>query len=62
VLDAPPAAPLALLTHLAKAGVQLPILMARSRHTSLATLAVYACPSFEAVAAATARLDPDRRR
>ena len=50
------------LTHLAEGGVQLPILMAKSRHTSLATLGVYARPSFEAVAAATAGLDPDRRR
>ena len=47
------------LTHLAEAGVQLPILMAKSRHTSLA---VYAQPTFDAVAAATAALDPDRRR
>src|SRR5664280_1910209 len=32
------------LTHLAEAGVQLPILMAKSRHTSLISLAVYAQP------------------
>ena len=49
------------LTHLAEAGVRLPILMAKSRHTSLISLAVYAQPTFDAVAAATAALDPDRR-
>ena len=49
------------LTHLAEAGVQLPLLMAKSRHTSLASLAVYAKPTFDAVAAATAALDPHRR-
>ena len=49
------------LTHLAEAGVQLPILMAKSRHTSLISLAVYAQPTFVAAAAATAALDPDRR-
>ena len=47
--------------HLAEAGVQLPILMAKSRHNSLISLAVYAQPTFDAVAAATAALDPDRR-
>ena len=46
------------LTHLAEADVQLPMLMAKSRHTSLA---IYAKPTFDAVAAATAALDPDRR-
>ena len=51
------------LTHLAKAGVGLPLLMTKSRHTSLlASLAIYAKPTFDAVAAATAALDPDRRR
>jgi hypothetical protein len=35
--------------------------MAKSRHTSLTSLAVYAQPTFDAVAAATAALDPDRR-
>jgi len=49
------------LTHLAEAGVQLPILMAKSRHTSLTSLAVYAQPTFAAAAATTAALDPDRR-
>jgi hypothetical protein len=34
----------------------------RTRHTSLASLAIYAKPTFDAVAAATAALDPDRRR
>ena len=46
------------LTHLAEAGVGLPMLMTKSRHTSLASLAIYAKPTFDAVAAA---LDPDRR-
>jgi len=50
------------LTHLAEAGVGLPMLMTKSRHTSLASLAIYAKPTFDAVAAATAALDPDRRR
>jgi hypothetical protein len=36
--------------------------MAKSRHTSLTSLAVYAKPTFEAVAQATAALDPHRRR
>ena len=50
------------LTHLAESGVQLPILMGKSRHTSLTSLGVYAKPTFDAVAAVTAALDPDRRR
>jgi integrase len=50
------------LTHLAEAGVGLPMLMTKSRHTSLASLAIYAKPTFDAVAATTAALDPDRRR
>ena len=49
------------LTHLAEAGVALPLLMTKSRHTSLTSLAVYARPTFEAVAKATAALDPARR-
>lgn len=49
------------LTHLAEAGVALPLLMTKSRHASLTSLAVYAKPTFDAVAAATAALDPDRR-
>lgn len=36
--------------------------LAKSRHTSITSLAVYAKPTFDAVAAATAALDPDRRR
>ncbi len=50
------------LTHLAEAGVDLPILMAKSRHSSVRTLSIYARPTFDAVAEATARLDPARRR
>ena len=50
------------LTHLAEAGIALPILMAKSRHTSLSSLGIYAKPTFDAVAAATAAIDPDRRR
>jgi integrase len=50
------------LTHLAEAGIALPLLMAKSRHTSLTSLAVYAKPTFEAVAKATAALDPHQRR
>jgi integrase len=50
------------LTHLAESGVQLPIIMSKSRHTSLASLAIYVKPTFDAVATATAALDPERRR
>src|SRR5664280_1379225 len=50
------------LTHPAEAGVGLPMLMTKIRHPSLASLAIYAKPTFNAVAAATAALDPDRRR
>jgi len=50
------------LTHLAEQGIQLPMLITKSRHTSLSSLAIYAQPTFDAVAAATAALDPDRRR
>ena len=50
------------LTHLAEAGIQLPLLTTKSRHTTLNSLAIYAKPTFDAVAAATAALDPDRRR
>jgi len=46
---------------LAEAGIALPILMAKSRHTSLSSLRIYAKPTFDAVAAATAAIDPDRR-
>jgi len=48
------------LTHLAESGIQL--LMGKSRHTSLTSLAIYTKPTFDAVAAATAALDPDRRQ
>jgi site-specific recombinase XerD len=50
------------LTILAEQGIQLPILLAKSRHTSLTSLQIYAQPTFDAVAAATAAVDPDRRR
>ena len=50
------------LTHLAESGVQVPLLMAKSRHASIRTLGLYAKPTFDAVAAATARLDPAARR
>lgn len=36
--------------------------MTKSRHTSLTSLAIYAKPTFDAVAAATAALDLGRRR
>jgi integrase len=49
------------LTHLAEAGIALPLLMAKSRHTSLSSLGIYAKPTFDAVAASTAAIDPDRR-
>jgi site-specific recombinase XerD len=49
------------LTHLAETGIQLPMLMTKSRHTSPTSLAIYAKPTFNAVAAATAALDPARR-
>jgi hypothetical protein len=38
------------------------MLMTKSRHTSLASLAIYAKPTFDAVAAAAAALNPDRRQ
>lgn len=50
------------LTHLAEANVGLPLLMAKSRHTSLRSLQRYARPGPEAVAALTAAHDPARRR
>jgi integrase len=50
------------ITHLAEAGVNLPLLMAKSRHTSLRSLQRYARPGPEAVAALTAEHDPARRR
>jgi integrase len=50
------------LTHLAEAGVTGPLLMAKSRHGSVKALAIYANPTFGAVAGTTARLDRARRR
>lgn len=50
------------ITHLAEAGVPLPLLMAESRHASLRTLQRYARPSVDAVAALTAAHDPAARR
>ena len=50
------------LTHLAEQNVSLPLLMAKSRHTSLRSLQRYARPSADAVAALTAAHDRDRRR
>jgi integrase/recombinase XerD len=50
------------LTHLAEADVQLPLLMAKSRHRSLRTLQRYARPGPDAVAALTAAHDLGRRR
>jgi len=50
------------LTHLAEAGVNLPLLMAKSGHENLRSLQRYARPSAEAVAAMTAVHDPGRRR
>jgi len=50
------------LTHLAEVDVQLPLLMAKSRHRSLRTLQRYARPGPDAVAALTAAHDPGRRR
>ncbi len=50
------------ITHLAEAGVPLPLLMAKSRHASLRTLQRYARPSVDAVAQLTAEHDPARRR
>jgi integrase len=50
------------LAILAEQGIQLPILLAKSRHTSLTSLAIYAQPTFDAVAAATAAIDPNRHR
>jgi integrase len=50
------------LTHLAEQNVSLPLLMAKSRHTSQRSLQRYARPGPEAVAALTAATDPARRR
>jgi integrase/recombinase XerC len=50
------------LTHLAEAGVNLPLLMAKSGHQNLRSLQRYARPGAEAVAEMTAANDPARRR
>jgi len=50
------------ITHLAEDNVALPMLMAKSRHTSLRSLQKYARPGADAVAALTAAHDPERRR
>lgn len=50
------------LTHLAEAGVNLPLLMAKSGHRNLRSLQRYARPGSEAVAAMTAAQDPARRK
>jgi integrase len=50
------------LTHLAEQNVALPLLMAKSRHTSLRSLQKYARPGVDAVAKLTAEHDPARRR
>jgi hypothetical protein len=49
---------------LAEAGIQLPLLTTKSppHQPELNSLAIYAKPTFDAVAAATAALDPDLRR
>ena len=50
------------ITHLAEDNVALPMLMAKSRHTSLRSLQKYARPGADAVAPLTAAHDPERRR
>lgn len=50
------------LTHLAEQNVSLPLLMGKSRHSSLRTLERYARPGPEAIGALTATHDPARRR
>jgi len=52
----------AALTHDAEAGASTPMLMAKSGHTSMASLASYARPSAEALARWQERNDPARRR
>jgi hypothetical protein len=46
------------LTHLAEAGVSLPLLMTKTRHQHLRSLQEYAQPGAEAVAAVTRRPRP----
>ena len=50
------------ITHLAEENVALPLLMAKSRHSSLRSLQKYARPGVDAVAKLTADHDPARRR
>lgn len=50
------------LTHLGEDGWSAPMLMALSGHENLRTLGIYVNPSPEAVAAALANHDPNRRR
>lgn len=50
------------LTHLGERGVSAPLLMAKSRHRDLRTLARYVQPGVEAVVRLTAEHDPARRR
>jgi integrase/recombinase XerC/integrase/recombinase XerD len=50
------------LTHAAEEGTNTPILLARSRHTSVRSLERYARPGPEAVARYVAEQDPARRR
>ena len=50
------------LTHDAEAGASTPMLMAKSGHTSVRSLARYARPSAEALARYQAERDPARRR
>jgi hypothetical protein len=51
-----------MLTHDAEDGANTPMLMAKSGHTSVASLARYARPSAEALARWQAQRDPARRR
>lgn len=50
------------LTHMAERNVSTPLLMAKSRHSSLRSLERYARPSPAAVARVTASMDPAGRR
>jgi integrase len=53
---------LSALTHLAEDGASAPMLMTKSRHRSIASLARYARPSIEALQRFDAERDPIRRR
>lgn len=50
------------LTHLAEAGMSAPMMMTKSGHTSITSLARYARPSADALARWEAEHDPGRRR